>query len=121
MAHRRLSVYLGLLSLVLCLTTWALDLNQFVTQCIFCRNERTVIGILGIMLLLSAKSHLIRYPSLVFGFYGASTSAQHIMLIMNHGHFSSPQLPLTILALFIIIGQVYFIFNLPVKKNTVEG
>lgn len=121
MKHIGLPIYFGIFTVVLCLTTWALDLNQFVTQCIFCRNERTVIGIFGLMLILSAKPYLIRYPSLVFGFYGASTSAQHIMLIMNHGHFSSLQLPLTILALFIIIGQVYVIFNLPLKKNTVEG
>ena len=112
MTPRRLSLFLGILSLVICLSTWLLDLGGLVINCIYCRNERTIIGLLGILLLLPIYSYITRYLSFVLGFYGASVAAQHIMLIMKNSHFYSPQLPLSIAALFIIIGQVYFICSL---------
>ncbi|KTC87704.1 MULTISPECIES: hypothetical protein [Legionella] len=111
MTHRRLSIFLGLISLAISLATWSLDLSHLVINCIYCRNERTIIGLLGILLLLPIYPYITSYLSLAFGFYGASVCAQHIMLIMKNSHFTSPQLPLAIAALLIIIGQLFFIFN----------
>lgn len=117
MTLARLAKIVGLISLLICLITWAMDLKEMVVQCIYCRNERTAIGLLGILLLLPVYPFITRYLGLVAGFYGASVSAQHIMLIMNHSHFDSPQLPFTTAALFIIIGLVYLIFNLEKKDS----
>lgn len=111
MTLERVSKIAGLLALLVCLITWAMDLNEMVTQCIYCRNERSIIGVLGVLLLLPVYPCITRYFGLVAGFYGASVSSQHIMLIMNHSHFDSPQLPFTAAALFIIIGLVSLIFS----------
>lgn len=116
MTRRQLSIFLGLLSLAICLVTWALDLSHLVIECIYCRNERTVIGLLGILLLLPIYPYISFYLSLSLGFYGASVSAQHIMLIMKNSHFTSPQLPLSIAALLIIMGQLFFIFKIDIQK-----
>ena len=117
MTPGRLAKIAGFLSLSICLITWIMDLNEMVVQCIYCRNERTAIGLLGILLLLPVYPRIVRYLGLVVGFYGASVSSQHMMLIMNHSHFDSPQLPFTTAALFINIGLVYLIFNLQKKSS----
>ena len=47
----------GLLALLICAATWALDLTQLVYECPFCRAQRTVIGLLGLILLLPWHRH----------------------------------------------------------------
>ncbi|KTD35700.1 hypothetical protein Lnau_0684 [Legionella nautarum] len=39
------------------------------------------------------------------------------MLNMKDGHFASPQLPLSISALLIIMGQLFFIFKIDTPKS----
>ncbi len=109
MTLKRLSLLIGIVSLLICLATWAIDLSNLVIHCIYCRNQRTIIGLLGILLILPIHPYLTRYLSLVLGFFGASVASQQIMLIMKNSHFLSPELPLSIAALFFIIGQVFFI------------
>ena len=117
----RLAKIAGLVSLLICLVTWFMDLNEMVVQCIYCRNERTTIGLLGILLLLPVYPCITRYLGLVVGFYGASVSSQHMMLIMNHSHYDSPQLPFITAALFINIGLVCLIFILEKKMLVPEN
>ena len=72
-------VWVGLAAIVICGATWAVDLFEVVYQCPFCRAQRTVIGLLGLLLMLPNPAHWItRYLSAVFAVFGLSVGAtQH--------------------------------------------
>lgn len=109
MKLKGLKLYIGIFALVVCLATWALDLTHLVIDCIYCRSERTMIGFLGILLILPIHQYLTRYLAFVAGFFGASVAAQQILLILKNGSLFPLELPLAIAALFIIVGLVFFI------------
>ncbi|MGC1182378.1 hypothetical protein [Legionella sp.] len=109
MSRKQFALFIGTISIVLSLVTWTMDLNHLVPKCIYCRCERTMIGLLGVLILLPVFPYLTRYFSLVFGFFGASVAAQQIILILKMGSLFPIELSLVVAALFIIIGQVLFI------------
>lgn len=76
--HRR---WVGLAAILLAAATWAVDLTGLVYACPYCRVQRTVIGLLGVMLMLPNPAHwLSRYVSAVFAVFGLSVGgAQHFM------------------------------------------
>lgn len=47
--HARL---LGVVAIIISALTWTADLTGFVYECPYCRTQRTVIGLLGLLLLL---------------------------------------------------------------------
>lgn len=69
----------GTFALLVCALTWAVDLSGLVYECPFCRSQRTVIGLLGLLLLLPNPAHwLVRYLSAIFAVFGVSVaSTQH--------------------------------------------
>lgn len=75
----RLRWLIGLFFVAVGAGAWALDFTGLVYECPFCRTQRTVILILGVMLLLPFHGHwLVRYLSALFGFFGAAIgSMQH--------------------------------------------
>src|SRR5579872_2536594 len=69
----------GYLAIVISLATWALDLTELVNKCAFCRTQRTIIGILGVFMILPFNtSEIIKYVSIVFGVFGTHVSCQQI-------------------------------------------
>lgn len=74
--HRRA---VGAAAILLCLLTWAVDLTDLVYHCPYCRVQRTMIGVLGLLLMLPDPSHwLVRYLSAIFGLFGLVVAAnQH--------------------------------------------
>ena len=74
--HRRA---VALAAIAIALLTWAVDLSGLVYACPYCRSQRMVIGLLGLLLLLPNPAHwLIRYLSAVFAVFGLSVGAtQH--------------------------------------------
>lgn len=86
---------IGLLSLIICIATWGGDYLGVVYPCPYCRAERTVIGLLGILLMLPKMNGLVKYLSSVLGGFGFILAAtQHFMgwKAISEGHFemSSP-------------------------------
>ncbi|WP_337661348.1 hypothetical protein [Erythrobacter sp. Alg231-14] len=75
----RYRLWVGLAAIALCAATWAVDLFEIVYQCPFCRAQRTVIGLLGLLLILPNPAHWsARYLSVVFSVFGLSVGAtQH--------------------------------------------
>lgn len=69
----------GAFAIFVCALTWAVDLSGFVYECPYCRSQRTVIGLLGLLLFLPNPAHwLVRYLSAIFAVFGASVaSTQH--------------------------------------------
>lgn len=109
MTLKRFAILFGLLTLIIALATWATDLAHLTVQCIYCRSERTIMGILGIMLMLPIYPYLSRYLAYVLGFLGASIAAQQVMLVLQHSGIMSFKFVLVIAVLFIIVGQVFLI------------
>jgi len=74
--HRRA---VGAAAILLALLTWTVDLTGLVYQCPYCRVQRTMIGVLGLLLMLPNPAHwLVRYLSAIFALFGlAVAAAQH--------------------------------------------
>jgi protein-S-isoprenylcysteine O-methyltransferase Ste14 len=69
----------GGLAVLLSAATWTVDLTGLVYVCPFCRTQRTVIGLLGIMMMLPTIGHFLsRYVATVFAGFGFVVGAmQH--------------------------------------------
>lgn len=117
--RHRLAV--GIVAIAIAALTWAVDLTGLVYACPYCRSQRTVIGLLGLLLMLPNPAHwLIRYLSAVFAVFGLSVGAtQHFqgwMRIMR-GEFEWGEQwyvnawMLSGFALFIIVGLLLLIWS----------
>ncbi|MCW5581519.1 MAG: hypothetical protein KIS72_09275 [Luteimonas sp.] len=120
--HRHFRLVAGV-ALLISLATWAADLAGLVYVCPFCRLQRTVIGLLGLLMLLPDPRHwLSRWFAATFAALGLVVAAtQHFggWRKINRGEFSfadpifvDPFL-LSGAALFIITGLVLLIFSRP--------
>lgn len=77
----RYRVFVGLAAIALSAVTWGVDLAELVYQCPYCRVQRSVIGLLGLILLLPWYGHwLARYVAAVLAVFGLQVAgAQHFM------------------------------------------
>ncbi|MBU2970938.1 hypothetical protein KO527_16420 [Pseudoalteromonas sp. C2R02] len=73
--------WIGFLAIVICIVAWTMELIGSVYICPYCRVQRTVIGILGVILLLPFASHwFVKYMAIIFGFFAAVVASnQHFM------------------------------------------
>lgn len=72
---RRLRL-IGFIAIIISIGAWYTDIVGVVYACPYCRIQRTVIGLLGIMLVMPNPGHWIsRYIGLVVGFLGAHVAA----------------------------------------------
>ncbi|KZN33660.1 hypothetical protein [Pseudoalteromonas luteoviolacea] len=109
------------LAIIISITAWAVELAGVVYVCPYCRTQRTVIGILGILLILPIASHWItKYIALVVGFFGAVVAAnQHFMgwkkisagTFSFHEKIAMDPFLLSGLALTGIIGLIFLILQ----------
>lgn len=111
----------GFIAILISVATWAMDIFGVVYECPYCRTQRTVIGLLGIMLLLPRPFNwVIKYIGSVIAFFGLSVgSTQHFggwRKIMS-GKFEwgeqwylNPWM-LSGFALFIIMGLILLIWS----------
>lgn len=72
---------MGVVAIVICIVTWTLELTDLVYVCPYCRAQRTVIGILGIFLLMPNPRHWI-------SLYLSSTIAAFGFIVATDQHFS---------------------------------
>ena len=116
-------IWVGLLAILICAGTWAVDLLDLVYNCPYCRAQRTVIGLLGVLLLVpNLRFWLVRYLSAVFAVFGLVVAGmQHFggYARMNRGEFEwgdqwfiNPWL-LSGFAILIITGLVMLIWSEP--------
>jgi hypothetical protein len=111
---------IGVLTILVGVGTWAMDIFDLVYICPFCRAQRTVILILGIFLTLPGTSHFIlRYITSILGFYGLMVAGnQHFRgwVAIQRGEFSFGEQwylnswMLSFFAICIITAQVWIIF-----------
>jgi hypothetical protein len=69
----------GTICVLICIGTWAMEWTGVVERCPFCQVQRTVIGILGLLLMLPDPSNVVsRYLGALFGgFAFMVASVQH--------------------------------------------
>ena len=74
--HTRL---IGIAAIAVSLLTWISEFMGVVYECPYCRVQRTVIGLLGLLVLLPRPFHwTVRYLASVIGAFGFSVgSTQH--------------------------------------------
>ena len=116
--HQRLW---GIIAIVIGAGAWGMELAGAVYICPYCRVQRTVILLLGVILLLPAPRHWgWRYIASVLGFFGAVVAVnQNFMgwVKISKGEFAfnehlyiDPFL-LSTGSLFIILGQLWLILG----------
>jgi hypothetical protein len=115
--------WLGGLALVICAITWGMDLTGLVYVCPYCRVQRTVIGLLGVAMLLPDPRHwLVRYLATVLGVLGLVVAVMHFFPSLKEvlvGEFSwddpwyLDSFLLSGCALCIITGQLLLLYQPP--------
>lgn len=116
------SKIIALIAIAIAIIAWIMDIGGMVYECPYCRVQRSVIGILGLILILPISFHWIgKYAALVIGFFGAVVAAnQHFMgwKKVSAGEFqlNLPVDPFILsgLSLTMIMGLIYIIM---VKKR----
>ena len=112
---------LGLIAIVIGAGAWGMEFAGTVYICPYCRVQRTVILLLGLMMILPFSHHwVMRYVASVIGFMGAVVAVnQNFMgwVKISKGEFAfNEQLyidPFLLSAgsLFIIIGQLWLLLS----------
>jgi disulfide bond formation protein DsbB len=122
---------LGVIGIVIGLGAWGMELAGAVYVCPYCRVQRTVILLLGWVMLLPSPRHWIaKYVASVVGFLGAVVAVnQNFMgwakiskgeFAFNENLFIDPFL-LSTGSLFIILGQLWLILGssaTPIQRPT---
>ncbi|MBE0371112.1 hypothetical protein [Pseudoalteromonas aurantia] len=117
----------AVIAILISITAWLVELMGAVYVCPYCRVQRTVIGILGIILILPFVYHwMVKYIAIVIGLFGAVVAAnQHFMgwkkisagtFEFNNNVLIDPFL-LSGCAMFLITGLVLLIINLEININ----
>jgi disulfide bond formation protein DsbB len=112
---------LGVIGIVIGLGAWTMEFAGTVYVCPYCRVQRTVILLLGCVMLLPAPQHWIaKYLASVIGFLGAVVAVnQNFMawvkiskgeFVFNEQVYIDPFL-LSTGSLFIILGQLWLILG----------
>ena len=112
---------LGIIAILIGAGAWGMEFAGTVYICPYCRLQRTVILLLGVIMVLPFSTHWIsRYVASVMGFMGAVVAVnQNFMgwVKISKGEFAfNEQLyidPFLLSAgsLFVIIGQLWLILN----------
>ena len=112
---------LGLIAIIIGAGAWGMEFAGTVYICPYCRVQRTVILLLGVIMVLPFSKHwILRYVASVMGFMGAVVAVnQNFMgwVKISKGEFAfNEQLyidPFLLSAgsLFIIIGQLWLILT----------
>ncbi|WMC12345.1 disulfide bond formation protein B [Oceanimonas pelagia] len=129
-SYSRLIRFFGIVSIAIFLITWAIDLTGLTYPCPYCRTQRTIIGILGLILLMTSRLHplLTKYIVTVLGGYGFVVAAmQHFMgwddiyegvyKFGNGGPWFFDEMLLSGGAMFVIVAQVFTTLLLTTNCN----
>ena len=119
---------LGFVAIAVSFGTWAMDLSGLIYICPYCRTQRSVIGLLGLLMVLPNPYHwLTRYLGAVLGVLGGVVAVMHFFRGFHdvlEGDFSLDDpwyldsMLLSGLAIGIITAQVLLLFQSPATRKT---
>ncbi|MCA1767407.1 MAG: hypothetical protein LC639_04185 [Idiomarina sp.] len=76
--HHRIAI--GIIAIVVSVLTWSLELTDLVYVCPYCRAQRTIIGLLGLALLLpNPRNYINLYFSSILALFG--------LFVASYQHF----------------------------------
>jgi hypothetical protein len=115
------SKVIALLAIIISIATWWMDIAGVVYECPYCRTQRTVIGVLGVVLLLPFVHHwMVKLIAIEIGGFGFVVAAfQHFRgwakiwgneFKLNATLWTDPTI-LSAVAMFIIMFLVLVILN----------
>ena len=115
---------LGVLAIAIAAVTWWMDIAGLVHECVYCRTQRTAIGIAGLLMVLpDPRAWWVRYPAAAVCFLGASVAVDQIFLVIRNlsaGRESDPMnLILAAGALLVLVGQALLLF-MPQQPPTAD-
>jgi hypothetical protein len=107
---------LGLLAILVCLVTWAMDLTGLVYTCPYCRLQRTAIGAVGVLMMFpDPRVWWVRYGAAAICFLGANVASAQLFLVFRNLTSGQPSNPLNLIlatgALFALVGQALILFT----------
>lgn len=110
---------LGVLAILICLGTWALDLTGVVHPCSYCRTQRTAIGLIGILMLFpDPRAWWLLWPAATLCYFGAHVASEQLFMILYAIDEGKPWSKVNFImasgALIILVGQALLLF---MKKN----
>jgi disulfide bond formation protein DsbB len=113
---------LGVVAILLCVVTWALDLAGLVHPCVYCRTQRTAIGLAGVIFLFpNPRQWWLLWGAAVICFFGANISVAQLFLIVRHVNdgetFGVVNLVMASGALFTLTGQALLLFTRPSRER----
>lgn len=116
-------MWVGIAAILICVLAWALELTDLVYVCPYCRAQRTIIGLLGLSLLLpNTRNWINLYLATTVGAFGFFiASYQHFegwKKIMGGrfewgDHWYINSWLLSGFAIFIISGLLFLIWTSP--------
>ena len=113
---------LGILAVLVCAVTWWIDLAGLVHECVYCRTQRTAIGLVGlIMVFPDPRRWWLRYPALCIGILGAHVAAAQLFLVIRNLSSGEPSNPMNLIlatgALGVLVGQALLLWMPPKSER----
>jgi hypothetical protein len=103
MQHMRL---IGFLAIFISAFTWGLDLAHLVPPCPFCQAQRTMIGFLGILMIIPDYRYATQFLTVVFGLFGVHVSCAQIFNHVASYAFTNMFIILATGALCLLVAQM---------------
>lgn len=109
---------IGFAAIAVCIVTWGVDLAGLVHECVYCRTQRTAIGLVGVLMILpDPRRWWIRYAAVTICFLGASVAADQVFLVIRNINAGRPfglmNLVLASGALYALVGMALLLFVRP--------
>ena len=102
---------MGALSIFISISTWIMDIMHLVEACPYCQTERTVIGLLGILMILPSYRFVTPWLTLVLGIFGTHVACAQIFMHTRVYEFNDMFTILATCALCILSAQMLVLFR----------
>lgn len=110
---------LGFVAIFISLFTWGLDLGNYVSPCVYCQMQRSVIGLLGILMVLPDYRYFTQLLTVIFGLFGTHVACAHIFMNLRDYDFYNMNglfIILATCALCIMAGQALMLLARAYKR-----
>jgi hypothetical protein len=102
----RLVKPLAWFAIAVSISTWVMELTGMVSVCPYCQTQRTMIGLVGIVMLLPWVNIITLYCTLVLGSFGAYVAAMQVWNNFLKKAFDGYWLYLAACAFLLLSGQL---------------
>ena len=96
---------LGFIALFIAAFTWGLDLAHFMPPCPFCQVQRTMMGLLGILMILPDYRYISPFLTSVFALFGIHVASAQMFNNVAARTFDNIFFVLATCALLVMVGQ----------------